>query len=165
MRRLQPFTLALNAITLYWVSIGFGKHMEYAIGDAPSQFFTYWILNIFYNTALSLVKVSVLFFYARVFRTSMAFKIALWIMAFLVIGWWVAIDVLALTECSPTARFWYRDSPGECLDFYRVNIGTAIPNACTDFILLVMPLPMLWSLKISVQRKLAYSVVFMFGYR
>ena len=159
-----PFALALNAITVYWVSIGLGKHADGAAVDAPQQRFTFWIINFFYNTALTLVKLSVLLFYGRVFRSTLGLRIALWTTAFLVVAWWLAINVLDVVQCRPIAKFWYQDTPGTCVGLHHVLLSAAMPNVVIDVILLTLPLPILWSLPIEASRRLVLSTVFMAGY-
>ena len=159
-----PFALALNGVTIYWASIGLGKHLDSAPLDAASQFFTLWITNFFYTTSLAAVKISVLLFYGRVFRTGIVLKLALWMTAFLVVAWWMAIDVLNVIQCQPISAFWYRDSAGTCVALRTVLLSTAAPNVVTDTLLLILPLPILWKLPIGASRRLVLSVVFMLGY-
>ena len=159
-----PFALALNGITIYWASIGLGKHIDSAPMDTASQFFTLWITTFFYTTSLAAVKISVLLFYGRVFRSSTAFKFALWTTAFLVVAWWMAIDVFNVIQCQPVSKSWYRDSPGTCVELRTVLLSTATPNVVTDTLLLVLPLPTLWRLPIATSRRMMLSVVFMLGY-
>ena len=157
-----PFNLALNAVTIYWASIGLGRHIAPTVG--PSQFFTYWIINFFYFTSLALVKISVLLFYSRVFHTPVLFKVALWSSAGLVMAWWAAVNVLSVFECLPIAMLWYRDMDGACLGICQILLGGAAPNVALDAILLFMPLAPIWRLPIKTTRRLSLSIIFMLGY-
>ncbi|KAL9014981.1 MAG: hypothetical protein Q9173_000377 [Seirophora scorigena] len=92
-----------------------------------------------YNVGLTLIKLSVLMFYARVFRTVRAYRIAIW------------------TELGPT-------HPGHCLNREANFWGAALPNVLTDLILLILPMPMLWHVQTTVRRKIGLFGVFAAGY-
>ena len=52
---------------------------------------------------------------------------------------------------------------GHCFDIKKFLIGTAVLNILTDIVLLLMPLPFVWSLQISRTQKLAVTTVFLIG--
>lgn len=55
---------------------------------------------------------------------------------------------------APTAR---------CVDFGSELIALSTINAVTDFILLVLPMPILWRLHISLSKKVQLIVMFTLG--
>ena len=117
-----------------------------------------------YNTGLTLVKVSVLLFYSRVFKGVRGFSIALWTVGAIVVGWWITITFLSLFTCVPIAKAWDSTSPGHCEDTYREHLGAAIANVLTDFVILILPLPPLWKLHTTKARKVTLSLMFALGY-
>ena len=126
--------------------------------------FVLFVENFIYNTGISLVKISVLLFYSRVFRNVRSYRIALYVVGAILVGWWIAIDFLALFTCVPVQRAWQSNVPGHCLDQQKTFLGASISNVVADFILLVLPVPMLWNLQVSRSRKFALVGVFVAGY-
>jgi len=121
-------------------------------------------LDFIYNIGLTLVKMSVLMFYVRVFGTVRAYRITFWIMGALIVGWGVATSFLALFTCTPIKKSWDRKIPGHCSNRQRDFMGAAIPNVLTDLLLLFLPMPMLWRIQVSTARKYWLVGVFAAGY-
>lgn len=73
-----------------------------------------------------------------------------------------AILVLLL-QCLPVRKFWERDYPGHCLPddpAFHILAGFTIAY---DFVIMLLPMPILYSLQISTQRKIALIGVFSLG--
>ena len=155
---------SLCALGLYWVSLGFGKHLREVLDSVTQIALVLFIFSFLYNTGLTLVKLSVLMFYRRVFGITRAKLIIYWIVGALLVGWFVAINFLNLFACTPVAKSWEHNLPGSCTDSKMDLIGTAIPNIFTDLILLILPMPVLWRLQMGLSRKLALAGVFAVGY-
>ena len=117
-----------------------------------------------YNTGLTVIKMSVLLSYVRIFRIVLVYRVVFWIVAFLIIGWGIAINTMAIFQCTPIHKAWDLTIPGHCLNLSKTYLGTAITNIVIDFILLVLPIPMLWKLHIQTSSKIALIVVFSAGY-
>lgn len=118
-----------------------------------------------YDTSITLIRMSVILFYYRIFGKNRPFKISLWITAGILVAWWIAIDILAIFQCNPVARQWDHSIPGHCYSLYGTFLGVTVPNVFIDVLLLVLPLPMLWKLQISLRKKFALIANFMLGYR
>lgn len=124
----------------------------------------FFIENFVYNTGLSLVKLSVLLFYIRVFRSIRAYRIAFWITGAILVGWCVANNFLALFTCVPVQKAWISTTSGHCLITQHTFLGATISNIIADLIVLILPMPMLWRLHIGTPRKLGLVGVFAAGY-
>ena len=123
------------------------------------------ITNLVYNTGLALVKLSVLLFYIRIFRIVSSYRTAFWAVGAAIVGSGIAINFLALFTCSQVPNAWNLTVDGRCLDTQQTFAATAIANLLIDFLLLVLPMPMLWQLHINTSRKCALIGVFAAGYR
>lgn len=66
--------------------------------------------------------------------------------------------------CSPIKKYWAPDVPGVCMDIKPMFLAGDIPILILDFVILLLPLPMLWKLQLPFQRKLLIFGVFIFGY-
>ena len=161
---LKPFFWANCALSIYWVNIGLGKHISQVPQPHSQLALTLFIVNFVYITGLSMVKMSVLLFYVRVFGTVSAYRVIFWTVGILIVGWCVSINLLALLTCIPVQKAWLPTTPGSCLVTYRAFLGTSISNVVIDVIILIAPVPMLWRLHIETPRKFALIGVFAAGY-
>lgn len=151
-------------MSIYWVYLGLGQHIVHVPTSHAKLGFVLFIVNFLYNTGLTLVKLSVLMFYVRVFRTVRTYRIAFWIVGFILVAWCIALNFVSLLACIPIQKGWDSSVPGRCVDRQTAFVGTAIPNILTDFILLILPMPMLWHLQISLRRKISLVGIFTAGY-
>lgn len=92
-----------------------------------------------------------------------SFRYALWFSGFLVLGYWIATTILAFTGCTPLARNWDKTVPGTCVDLINFFRWNGICNLLIDFLILCLPLPMVWSLRITMKQKLVLSSIFALG--
>ncbi|KAL2842380.1 hypothetical protein BJY01DRAFT_264497 [Aspergillus pseudoustus] len=98
-------------------------------------------------------KLSILLFYVRIFETR-SFKTLSYIVGSLVL----------VFRCSPVQYTWNKNIVGgSCFNqqaFYRY---VSLPNILTDFVILVMPMPLVWKLQTRLTHKLALTGVFLLG--
>lgn len=106
---------------------------------------------------------SLLFLYQRIFGVVKSFRIALYFSGFLVFGYWISCTILAFTGCRPLARNWDKTVPGTCVDLIAFFRWNGICNLLIDFIILCLPLPMVWRLRITTKQKLVLSSIFALG--
>lgn len=122
-----------------------------------------FIYVIVYAFTVPLIKLSIILFYRRLFGMKWVF----WVYAFLSVGYFVACAPAFVSACRPPSYFWtqYADPEGgECVfDLYPFYIGNAAANVVTDGIVLVAPLPYVWSLQMRLMQKILVSGVFLIG--
>ena len=82
----------------------------------------------------------------------------------ILVAWYIAITALAVFQCSPVQKQFDYTIPGHCLSFYGTFIGVTAPNFFIDVVLLLLPVPMLWNLKIKKTKKFALTANFLLGY-
>ena len=160
-------SLVLCAVNLSLVHIGFGRHEQeiLASGITARQISIMTFASHFpYCTGITLVKLSALFFYARVFQDSRVFRSCLWATGALVVGWWIVFVVLTIWTCTPPRKQWDPDTPGHCINFILVFKITTALNVLIDVIILVLPLPILSKLHTTLGRKLILVGAFVVGY-
>ncbi|MCJ1432056.1 hypothetical protein MMC27_001412 [Xylographa pallens] len=140
---------------------GFGQHMavegsfEDRVGAANYWFKSFYAYETVYTIGITLAKYSILLFYSRIFKEHY-FKIALWVTTGLVTGWFVAIELSVLLECIPIHSLW-DFGPGHCINLQAFFLGSGIPNVILNTVILVLPLPMIWTLQIERSQKIALS--------
>ncbi len=75
----------------------------------------------------------------------------------------IASVFAATFECTPLAHLWDKTIAGHCFNavaFYRL---ASLPNIITDVLMLCLPMPMIWQLKLSTARKISLTFVFLTG--
>lgn len=110
--------------------------------------------------AIPVVKFSILIQYLRTFGVMAYMRICAWTLITVSSAWGVMVVVVLLTKCQPLAYNWDKSLDGRCIDetlFYK--IGTAI-NVVGDFLILVLPMPAIWSLNVRLSKKLQVVAVF-----
>ena len=63
----------------------------------------------------------------------------------------------------PLAGFWDVTIPHHCIDQIRFELVAAMLNIVVDLVIMVLPLPTIWSLQLPKRQKWALSGVFMLG--
>ncbi|KAI1383634.1 uncharacterized protein F4822DRAFT_83365 [Hypoxylon trugodes] len=167
-----PIQITLLSIILAWRNIGLGLHAEIVLGENPLYLIQgakyLYIAIFFFDSSITFPKLSALFFYARVFRSNnRTFKIHLWVVGCLVSGWLVSAYFSTIFQCTPIEKAWNSLLPGHCIDTFGWYLATAAISVAVDFYILLLPVPMIWALKISLRRRLwllgafflAYSVI------
>ncbi|KAJ5661513.1 uncharacterized protein N7477_009129 [Penicillium maclennaniae] len=156
--------IALLAIALLAGHHGMGKHIWLTSVENMIEMkrilFAYLFIYIF---ELFIVKLSLLLFYRRIFGTSSSYYICM-----ILASGWTFGSMIALVTCpAPVSYFWTElINPGDGhyrYDFYKYYIGNAASNVVTDFLILLVPLPVIWRLKMRVTQKIMVSGVLLLG--
>ncbi|KAJ8126522.1 hypothetical protein O1611_g7115 [Lasiodiplodia mahajangana] len=72
--------------------------------------------------------------------------------------------IVAIAQCRPVAFQWDKDiEGGQCIDQLAYYRWVSVPNVIHDVVMLIMPLPVVWILKVDIRQKLALSAVFLIG--
>ena len=97
------------------------------------------------NPALGLTKLSVLFFYRRIFGKVKSFKLTNRTMTGAVTAWTVAFTVLDIFDCKlPISNLWKHNT--ECVNAQGYNVAQAAIDVAMDLVLLFMPQPLVSAL-------------------
>lgn len=157
-------------ITLKTIFIGAG--LRYPLtpseldSDAMRLFARIAYTSIFmFTIGTTAVRASALFFYARVFDTiNPRFKFAMLTMHILNFLWTVATILSITFQCNPIQKSWLPLIPGTCAPTWKIWMGGVIPALFIDVAILILPLPMLWHLKLPLDRRLLLGGVFLCAY-
>ncbi|OKO89597.1 hypothetical protein PENSUB_13663 [Penicillium subrubescens] len=139
--------LALLAASLAGGHYGMGKHV--------------WLVTI--GAMVKMKKISILAFYRRIFGRNWS----IWICLFLTTGWTMGSMIALLVSSDPVAYFWtstYNPKGGHYrYNFYNYYIGNAAANVVIDVLILLIPIPVVWRLKLRVTQKIMITSVFFIG--
>ncbi|KAF4949865.1 hypothetical protein FSARC_13367 [Fusarium sarcochroum] len=162
------FNCVQQGILYFFLEFGAGLHIQKIMETHPE-----WIPillkgllaeEFWYIWMQFAIKICFLLFYFRL-SNHISFRRALWaIIAFHVVTT-VVIWLLYGLQCRPLAAFYEPENyPGvKCLD---TNVTYFVPytlNMTTDLLILVLPLPVIWTLQMSVQRRLGVIAVLTTG--
>ncbi|KAH8589187.1 hypothetical protein B0O99DRAFT_554100 [Bisporella sp. PMI_857] len=147
-----------------WCTIGrLGTHIQDVDEKTLVTFGKIFFSNqIIYFLLIPIIKISIVCFYRRIFQTDNFGRISLAVN--LVLGLWGAgtFFVCAL-QCQPLSAFWDLSTRGKCIRRDIFFIVTQSFNILMDFVIMGLPLPIIWGLKTSWQDKLALSGIFALG--
>jgi hypothetical protein len=115
-----------------------------------------------YTACITCVKLSILAFYKRLFPVR-PMVLAINIVAAVVILWCVVVFFVSAVVCVPFRKLWEPTVPGACIDLAQFYYGLQIPNIVTDAIILVMPLRVVWNLKMPRTQRILLMAIFMLG--
>ena len=159
----QGPSLAINIVNLIGVSLGLGKHIWDVDDLGKSYLRALFATEITFTTALALNKLAVVLMYHRLFEVERKMRIAVKVLAAVVVGWWVAVEVTTLLQCTPIHKLWNYEVEGDCIDIVTFFEGSAIPNVIIDLAILLLPQPIIWRLRLSKANKIALCGIFLLG--
>ncbi|KAK7932422.1 hypothetical protein PG985_003134 [Apiospora marii] len=107
-----------------------------------------WIPTAFFTKASLLLLTARLFSVYR--RTARYIRLYVW---FLLIAY-TPIQFVKIFICWPIAHYWDSSLPGRCLDQPKVFLTDTALAFVTDFIILVIPIPLTWKLNMPLRKKM-----------
>ena len=60
--------------------------------------------------------------------------------------------ITEVAGCQPVAKFWNPSLPGHCINSVAADIAYGINHVISDLIIAILPLPMIWRLKLRSTR-------------
>jgi len=115
-----------------------------------------------YNVALTLTKISIVLQYLRVFVAQRIRWLCWTAIGFIIInGLWAVVS--GIFTCIPIAAFWDVTIHGHCLSHKFLWFFNAAMNIVTDLTILVLPMPVLSTLRLPLKQKVGLMFVFAMG--
>lgn len=114
-----------------------------------------YIATILYCPMALFVKIALLAILTRIFAP---FRGKVWFI-YIFLGclccYYTVALIVKIRICGPIPRYWLGDQvPGTCLDQTAALIADSVISVVSDLIILILPLPLTWSLQMSRNRKL-----------
>lgn len=107
-------------------------------------------------------KAAILMFYRRIFPQKW-FHLLIWVLLAVDISYNLASMFATVMQCMPVEHQWDTSVPATCIDYFSVVIYSGTTTVLTDFIILGMPIPLIYTLQISKSKKRGLMVVFSWG--
>lgn len=106
---------------------------------------------------------SLLLIFRRI-ATAKGHRLAIHAVMAVVVGYSIALIVVLIFQCNPIARAWdLTIVTGSCINRPAVYVATASVNIATDFAILLLPIPIVLSLKLPLLQKIGLGVMFAVG--
>jgi hypothetical protein len=131
--------------------------------NIKTQLMGYYVMALVYFMARFFVRLSILFFYMRIFRATRADQVIKMTLVATVIVF-VPLYLVAVFQCKPIHYIWDRidaGAQGQCIrdkDFLKAALSLLLIN---DFWILILPIPLIIRLQLSWRKRLL--VIAMFG--
>ncbi|PWY71102.1 hypothetical protein BO94DRAFT_560435 [Aspergillus sclerotioniger CBS 115572] len=148
-----------------WATIGgsYGFDRKFLSKEKMINFYKISLSNEFtYFLIGPTIKVSVICFYRRIFTIPIFQRMSFSLNA-LIILWGAATLLVCAVQCRPMRAYWDPSIPRQCIDSYKLIVVNQIFNVIMDFVILALPIPMIWNLHRTWQDKLALSGAFALG--
>ncbi|KDN66580.1 hypothetical protein CSUB01_10139 [Colletotrichum sublineola] len=140
---------------------GLGKHSwVQPKEDYVPYMKSFYVSIILYNIATTVVKLSILLQYRRIFANELMQKLTTWGLVFMT-AWTVMLCFLLPMMCLPVAAFWDSTVDGRCINLLASWYTMAGVNIVADFFIFSLPIPVINSLQIPRRQK--RMLIFVFG--
>ena len=117
-----------------------------------------------YFLTQTITKISVLLLYYRVFGVHARFRIAAYIAGGIVIAWWISCFFATMFTCIPLKALWDTSIKDKTyIDMRKFGIANGSFNLVTDVMVVALSGPMVWSLQLSLRKKILISGAFGMG--
>ncbi|KIH86417.1 integral membrane protein [Sporothrix brasiliensis 5110] len=122
----------------------------------------FYIIEVLYFTDVTLLKLTILFFYLRIFPTQGVRRV-IWGSIGFVVLYGLTFILVGIFQCHPISYYWTNwdgQHTGHCLNINAIGWANAAISIALDFWMLAIPLYQLRKLRLHWKKKL--SVCFMF---
>ncbi|EQL02812.1 CFEM domain-containing protein [Ophiocordyceps sinensis CO18] len=113
----------------------------------------FWFAEIGYLPGLSLLKVSILLLYGRIFQTDKFLKMVRYGTLFF-IAKTIAFIFPAAFQCMPPSAAWSHDPKAKCMNMMAAGYTWSVLGIVEDLVLIFLPIPTLWNLQMSRSKSL-----------
>ncbi|KAF4553062.1 Hypothetical protein D9617_8g050750 [Elsinoe fawcettii] len=145
------------------MSYGFGKSKKILSPyDNKMALRYFFFLQVTYKPLGGFVKMAFLCLYLRIFKIP-KFQLFTKIMMVNVVLGATALAIATVFQCTPIRRAYDKTVPGTCINLMAFWYSHSIWHAVGDFIIFLMPVPVINTLQIPGSRKLGLISVFALG--
>ncbi|KAK9474430.1 uncharacterized protein V1510DRAFT_412204 [Dipodascopsis tothii] len=157
----QMYLTALCALSLYAFQFGGAIHNAPVSTLSPRLKYGY-IMSIVYLSTLWIIKISILLFYRRL-SPARSFHIMCYIMVGFVSAYSLAATLSYTLICHPVQYQWLGSATGTCGSYEATYYSAAAFNIISDFIMLILPMPIVLRVRLPTRKKIGLAVIFLIG--
>ncbi|KAF2877246.1 hypothetical protein BDV95DRAFT_468720, partial [Massariosphaeria phaeospora] len=115
-----------------------------------------------YCASIGLTKIAILVQYQRVFPTR-KFQIWCWSFIAIIVAYTMASVLACIFVCWPVQKYWKPEIEGKCINTFASWFANAAINIVTDFMIIILPMPVVRNLQLAKRQKMLLLGVFAFG--
>ncbi|KAK4206648.1 hypothetical protein QBC37DRAFT_300361 [Rhypophila decipiens] len=154
-------SIAFFATFMLQIKAGLGRPIS--LPELPAFLQALWATIPLYNLSLTLCKLSITVQCYRVLRTAprLAKFLRIYLMILIIYGIWAVLS--SIFNCWPVEYYWTWMAPiiedmkqasaGKCMVKVALTFSNAAVNIATDFVLIFVPIPLLWRLQLPSTRQ------------
>ncbi|CAG9982271.1 unnamed protein product [Clonostachys byssicola] len=158
--------IVANSVNPEGADIASNKDPTYEYTEADIEYTKLnYIATIIYYTIVSSTKLSIILMYNRLFSVSTAFRYQVIFMCLLTGAFWIATTITNILSCIPMKYTWINadEDPRYCINYNLYWLGSGIAESVIDFLIIIMPVRVVYRLRMSRGRKIAVVAVFLLG--
>lgn len=125
----------------------------------------FYYMQWLYFMSLGFLKLSLLFFYLKIFPTKST-RLVLWATIGFTVIWTLAFCLVAVFNCNPISYYWTNwdgEHTGTCLDTNAIGWANAATSIAEDVWMLAIPLWQLRGLQLHFKKKIGVAIMFCTG--
>ena len=132
--------------------------------NAPTVAKLEWAVEILFPLCTTAVKLSILLLYRRMFTTfNRFFSYACNITGALILALCISAVFTDIFQCNPQKLIWTGFQHDKCIDLAAAFTGLTTVNTVMNTAILILPLPVIWTLRLSKTKRVALGLVFALG--
>lgn len=112
---------------------------------------------------IALTRLSILALYTRIFYVETTFVRVARVMMALTVLWCIGSIMQTLLICHPIEYTWNKKIAGSCGRVRAAIIALGAFTALSEVVLFIMPLPLIFKMKLPVEKKVGLGCVFGLG--
>jgi steroid 5-alpha reductase family enzyme len=120
-----------------------------------------------YILCLACAKLALLMFYYALLNVMQFWKYFIYVVSGIITAYTLAIFFALIFACHPIQRNWdpipQSWNMDYCIDRAGLYLATAITNTTSDIILILIPIQIIWRLRLPVRQKLGIAAIFGVG--
>jgi len=123
----------------------------------------HWSFQITYKPTVALNKISILLLYLRIMPQQM-YRIMIFSLLTLVSLFCVATSIAGVFQCVPVQKAWHKGmKTGHCYNLVAAWYSNAVFSIVTDFVILALPMHMVYKLQSDKREKVILYFIFGIG--
>lgn len=157
------FAFSCNLQTILAINHGWGRHLANLKPDQVTiTLLLHWSFQITYKPTVALNKISILLLYLRI-MPQRAYRMTVYILLALVSLFCLATTVAGVFQCVPVAKAWHKSMKGHCYNLKDAWYTNAVFSIVTDFVILFLPMHMVYKLQRDKREKVLLYFIFGIG--
>ncbi|KAI1258379.1 hypothetical protein F5Y18DRAFT_421444 [Xylariaceae sp. FL1019] len=154
---------SLGGVVIWGVLNGMGKRLaELTPAQLVIQVKALLAIEFTYLSTTVFAKLSVIWLLKRIYETR-TFKRLCYGLIALNLFYYLSFTIIYLTNCIPISEQWHHQPGGYCRSTTTGDYATIGTNLFLDVLNIVLPLPVLWGLKMSIKDKITITAMFSLG--